>query len=121
MTLIFTDLLPDFAVITTVPFFFAIIFPELLTVAIFLFADVYVIPSEEFFGALVTFQLYDLPFFNVIEVLLAVSFVVFTFSTLTFTVAFLLPDLTVIVALPGFTAVILPDLETVTTFLLEEE
>ena len=41
------------------------------------------------------------PFFTVLEDGTPLSFVVFTFATLTVTVAFLLPDFTVILAVPA--------------------
>ena len=60
------------------------------------------------------------PFFTVLEDGTPLSFVVFTFATLTVTVAFLLPDFTVILAVPAAFPVITPLLLTVATLVLDE-
>ena len=80
--------------IVTIPFFLPVILPELFTVATLLLDVEYVMPSVELVGLFITFQLKDFPLLTVFFVAFAVSFVVFTPSTLTFTVTFLLPDFT---------------------------
>ena len=106
--------------IVTVPFLTPFTTPLEVTVAIFLLEVLYVTFSSLFFGVTEALMAKVFPFFTVLEDGTPLSFVVFTFSTLTVTVAFLLPDFTVILAVPAAFPVITPLLLTVATLALDE-
>ena len=74
-----------------------------------------------FFGVAAALILKDFPFAIFLVAGTPESFVVFTPVTFTVTTTFLLPDLTVIFAVPAFFALITPLELTVATFLFEEE
>ena len=76
--------------------------------------------SSVFFGAAVALMVNVFPFLMVLVFGTPVIFVVFTFVTVTVTTVFMLPDFTVIFAVPGFFPVITPLVLTVATALLEE-
>ena len=118
-TLHFFVIFPDLIVIVAVPFFLPVIFPYLLTIAIFLFEDLYVtvsgLPAYESLG----FNVVLLPFFTFIEDLMFLIAVVP--GTVIVHTALLEPDFTVIFAVPAEIPLTLPFLLTVTIFLLEVE
>ena len=103
-----------------VPFLMPFTTPLEVTVAIFLLEVLYITFSSLFFGVTEALMVNAFPFFTVLEDGTPLSFVVFTFATLTVTVAFLLPDFTVILAVPAAFPVITPLLLTVATLVLDE-
>ena len=76
--------------------------------------------SSVFFGAAVALMVNVFPFLRVLDFGTPVSFVVFTFVTVTVTIVFMFPYFTVIFSLPGFFPVITPLVMNVATALLEE-
>ena len=103
-----------------VPFLMPFTTPLEVTVAIFLLEVLYITFSSLFFGVTEALMVNVFPFFTVLEDGTPLSFVVFTFATLTVTVAFLLPDFTVILAVPAAFPMITPLLLTVATLVLDE-
>ena len=88
--------------IVAVPFFRPLTTPLDVTVATFLLDDLKVIFSSVFFGVAAALILKDFPFAIFLVAGTPESFVVFTPVTFTVTTTFLLPDLTVIFAVPAF-------------------
>ena len=107
--------------IVAVPFFRPLTTPLDVTVATFLLDDLKVIFSSVFFGVAMALILKDFPLETLFAAGTPERFVVFTPVTFTVTTTFLLPDLTVIFAVPAFFALITPLELTVATFLFEEE
>ena len=100
-------------VIVAVPFFRPLTTPLDVTVATFLLDDLKVIFSSVFFGVAMALILKDFPLETLFAAGTPERFVVFTPVTL--------PDLTVILVVPAFFALITPLELTVATFLFEEE
>ena len=94
--------------------------PFEVTVATFLFDDLYVIFSSVFFGVAFALILNVFPLDIFFTAGTPESFFVFTPVTLIFITFFFLPDFTVIFAVPAFFALTTPFALTVATFLLEE-
>ena len=112
--------LADFTVMTALPAFFAVTCPLLLTVATRLLELFQVSLSDAFAGVRFTLRVAFVPLLSVSFFFWMPSFLVAT-TFLTFTWHFTwmpLPDLTVITALPAFTAVIFPLAFTFATFVL---
>lgn len=114
----------DVTLIVAVPAFFAVTTPFEDTVATAVFEDVHFTVLFAFLPLELTvaFKVSLLPSSNEAVVLFNLTFVTLPETTVTFTFAFFLEfffDVTVIVALPAFFAVITPLLLTVATFLLD--
>ena len=107
--------------IVAVPFFRPFTTPLDVTVATFLLDDLKVIFSSVFFGVAMALILKDFPLETLFAAGTPERFVVFTPVTFTVTTIFFLPDLTVILVVPAFFALITPLELTVATFLFEEE
>ena len=102
----------DLTMMLHVPSFFAVISPDLFTVAIFLLLDLnFASPTFPF-----TLSVFDSATYS--DAFLKFRY---GFFTVIFTFFFVSPFFTVMVALPFAFAVILPFEETVATFVLEDE